>query len=70
MHHGYVYTCNTCGDERELCTNADDGGRCHSCSNGRYYKSGECYDTEYVEQKEYEEQQDREYEARHRDDRY
>jgi len=66
MYFSYRYVCNICGDEKDLATNSDDGGRCHECSNGTYRKCGESYDDEWVEQKRYEEQQDREYEERHR----
>lgn len=69
MYHQYLFRCDRCGDERELCTNADEGGKCHNCMNGNYYKCGESYDQEYIDQKQYEEQQDREYEERHRYDR-
>jgi hypothetical protein len=70
MYHSYRYTCNLCGDERDLCSNSDIAGKCHSCYNGQYQKTGESYDQEYIEQIQYEEQQDREYEERHRYDRY
>lgn len=70
MHFGYLYTCNYCGDKRELITDDDDGGRCHVCDNGRYVKTGETYDQEWVDEQRYNEQQDREYEARHKYDRY
>jgi DNA-directed RNA polymerase subunit RPC12/RpoP len=70
MYFSYTYKCDTCGDERDLATNADDGGRCHSCDTGRYYRCGEAYDQEYIDQQKYEQQQDREYEERHRHDRY
>jgi len=68
MHFGYMYTCNSCGDERELCSNSDDGGRCNSCDTGNYYKSGEIYDQEFLDDQRYNEQQDHEYEERHRYD--
>lgn len=71
MYFSYSYVCNMCGDQRDLATNADDGGRCHVCDTGIYRKCGESYDQEFVDQQRYNEQQDREYEQRHRyDDRY
>lgn len=69
MYHSYRYQCDSCNDERDLATNADDGGRCHSCSNGRYRKVGESYDQEWIDEQKYNEQQDREYAERHRYDR-
>ena len=68
MYYSITYRCDNCGDERDLAGDGDDGGRCHSCYEGRYHRCGESYDDEYVEQKRYEEQQDREYEERHRGD--
>lgn len=70
MYHSFTYQCDSCGDQRDLCTNADTGGQCHSCINGTYHKCGESYDQEFVDQMEYEEQQDREYEERHRHGRW
>ena len=70
MYHSFVFTCNSCGDEKDLATDSDDGGRCHSCETGHYYKTGEVYDQEFVDQEKYEAEQDREYEERHRYDRY
>jgi len=51
MYFSYSYVCNQCGDQRDLATNDDDGGRCHSCDIGQYRKCGESYDQEYVDQK-------------------
>jgi len=69
MYFSYRYTCNVCGDQKDLATDSDDGGRCHSCNEGRYFRSGECYDQEWIEQQKYEERQDREYAERHRYER-
>ncbi len=66
MYHGYSFQCDECGDQRDLATDSNDGGKCHRCTNGNYYKCGESYDQEYIDQRKYEEQQDREYEERHR----
>ena len=70
MYHSFSFQCDQCGDEKDLATDSDDGGRCHNCSNGRYHKCGESYDQEYVDEMKYNEQQDREYEERHRNDRW
>jgi len=70
MYFSYTYRCDSCGDEKDLACSSDDGGRCHCCDDGRYHRSGECYDQEYIDQIKYEEQQDREYEERHRRDKY
>lgn len=68
MHFGYLYKCDSCGREDELCSSGDDGGRC-SCG-GQYHKIGETYDQEWVDEQRYNEQQDREYKYRHRNDRW
>lgn len=74
MIHNFTYFCNNCGDEMEVPANLGDqydAGKCRSCNNGKYVKSGESYDKEFLDQQKYEQQQDREYEERHRhDDRY
>lgn len=70
MYHAFIFTCNICGDEIELCTDSDNGGKCNSCHNGDYQKTGEVYDQDFVDQEKYEEEQDREYELRHHNDRY
>lgn len=69
MYHSFTFTCDHCGDQKDLATDSDDGGRCHECTNGRYRKSGESYDQEYVDEMKYNIQQDKEYEERHRYDR-
>ena len=66
MYFSHRYVCDVCGDERDLATDSDEGGRCHSCNSGWYKHYGESYDQEFVEQKKYEEQQDYEYERRHK----
>lgn len=68
MHFAYIYKCDSCGDENELCTTSDDGGQC-SCG-GRYHQIGERYDQEWIDEQRYNEQQDREYKYRHRNDRW
>lgn len=68
MYHSYTYVCDACGDQKDLACSGDDGGRCHSCHNGKYHRSGESYDQEWVDEQKYNEQQDREYEERHRYD--
>jgi hypothetical protein len=70
MYFSYTFRCDTCGDEKDLATDGNDGGRCHNCNGGHYFKIGEAYDQEWVEQQKYEQQQDREYEERHRNNRY
>jgi len=66
MYFSYRYACNICGDEKDLATDSDDGGKCHNCDSGLYRRIGESYDQDYVDQKRYEEQQDYEYEQRHK----
>lgn len=70
MYHSFSFVCDHCGDEKDLATDSDNGGRCHECSNGTYHKNGESYDQEWVDEQKYNEQQDREYEQRHRNDRW
>jgi hypothetical protein len=70
MYFSYTFRCDVCGDEKDLATNDNNGGRCYSCENGYYHKYGEAYDQEWIDQQKYEQQQDREYEDRHRHDRY
>lgn len=74
MVHNNVFTCDNCGHEIEIPASWQDGydaGKCRECNNGSYRKTGECYDQEFVDEQKYNEQQDREYEERHRyDDRY
>lgn len=69
MYHSFRFVCDQCGDEKDLATDGQDGGRCHNCSDGRYHQCGESYDQEWVDEQKYNEQQDREYERRHRYDR-
>jgi len=40
----YVWTCNSCGDERESEPGCNEGGQC-SCG-GTYEKTGETYSIE------------------------
>lgn len=68
MYHSFRFQCDMCGDEKDLCTDGADGGRCHECNDGHYRKCGESYDQEWVDKQKYNEQQDREYEDRHRRD--
>lgn len=70
MYFSNTYRCDVCGDEKDLACDGDDGGRCYNCNDGHYYRCGEAYDQEWVDQQKYEQQQDREYEERHRHDRY
>lgn len=74
MMHSYLFKCDSCGDEQELSTiYDDDGGRCQECETGHYWKCGESYDQDYINEMKYREQQDQEYEERHRyddDERY
>jgi hypothetical protein len=42
------------------------GEKCSRCHNGNYRKVGESYDQEWIDEQKYNEQQDREYEERHR----
>jgi hypothetical protein len=71
MYYARTYKCYDCGDERDFPAHPkdgmdSDGGEC-SCG-GRYRYVGETYDQDFVEEQKYNEQQDREYEARHRYD--
>jgi hypothetical protein len=70
MYFAYCFECDVCGDEIESQSNADSIGRCNNCDceTGTYRKTGEIYDQEYVDQEKYNDQQDREYEERHRYD--
>lgn len=74
MFYNYVFTCDTCGHEMEVPANFGDqydAGKCRHCNDGRMIKTGESYDQEFIDEQKYNEQQDREYEERHRhDDRY
>lgn len=65
MYHAIIWTCDACDEKTEL-PPQQTPGRCF-CG-GTFQQTGETYDSEYVEQKKYEEQQDREYEERHRHD--
>ena len=72
MQYNIVYKCSGCSNEIEIPSHPRnnceyDAGKCH-CG-GKYYKSGESYDREFIEQEEYERRQDEEYEQRHRYDR-
>lgn len=69
MYHSYSFQCDMCGDEKDLATDDNNGGRCHSFTNGTYRKCGESYDQEWVDEQKYNERKDREYEDRHRYDR-
>jgi hypothetical protein len=62
-----IYKCDSCGSETEVDSNYS-AGRC-SCG-GTYQQCGQTYDQEFVDEQRYNEQQDREYETRHRHDRY
>ena len=65
MKHDYLYQCNLCGDKTEVDSHYS-AGNCH-CG-GTYQQYGESYDQDFVDEQKYNEQQDREYEKRHRDD--
>lgn len=69
MYFSNVFVCDSCGDEKNLATDDNNGGRCHNCNEGTYRKCGETYDQEWIDQQKYEQEQDREYEYRHRNDR-
>jgi len=47
MYFSYTFQCDVCGDQKDLATDGNDGGRCHNCSDGHYYKCGESYDQEW-----------------------
>lgn len=70
MINNNVYTCDSCGHEKEIPANWGDhnGEKCNSCKEGQYRKTGEAYDQEWVEEERYNKQQDEEYERRHRHD--
>ena len=74
MVHNHCFCCDNCGHEMEVPANWGeqyDAGKCRECNSGIYRRTGESYDQEWVDEQKYNEQQDREYEARHRyDDRY
>jgi hypothetical protein len=63
MYHNDLYVCDSCGRETEV-PSEHSAGSC-SCG-GTYCKVGEHYDQEFVDEQRYNEQQDREYESRHR----
>jgi len=67
MVHNYSYVCNLCGNKTEVPVDYS-AGDC-SCG-GTYEQCGEVYDQEFVDERKYNEQQDREYEYRHRNDRW
>ncbi len=67
MYHANTWQCSSCGIEIEIDA-PFDVGRCH-CG-GRYGQSGECYDQEFVDQEQYYQEQDEEYERRHWYDGY
>lgn len=67
MFHNDVYKCDACGNETEVDSHYS-ADRC-SCG-GTFQKVGESYDQEFVDEQRYNEQQDREYESRHRGDRW
>lgn len=70
MYHSFSFQCDMCGDEKDLATDSDNGGRCHECDNGTYRKCGESYDQEWVDEQKENDREDRRYEERHRNDRY
>lgn len=72
MLHNISYKCDNCGHEKEEPSGyGNHGGKCYQCSNGSYHQCGESYDQEWVDEQKYNQQQDREYEERHRyDDQY
>lgn len=69
MINNSIFTCNNCGNEIELSADAHaDGDKCRECNSGTYQKSGEAYDQEWLDQQQYERDQDQEYEERHKND--
>ena len=66
MYYSKTFTCDQCGDSRDLASDFETAGTCRSCGQGTYCKSGETYDQEWIEQQLYERQQDQEYEESHR----
>ena len=68
MYYSNCYRCDSCGDERDLSCDSDDGGRCMNCETGHYKKCGESYDKEWLDEQKYNREQDEEYERRHRND--
>ena len=52
MYFSNHYICDTCGDKRDLPTNAYNGGYCLCCEYGIYHKCGETYDHEWIESQE------------------
>ncbi len=65
MYYTWIYQCNMCGDEIEVEAEYA-AGKC-DCG-GTFQKCGESYDQEFVDQERYYQEQDREYEDRHRYD--
>jgi hypothetical protein len=72
MEYNKIWRCDRCSDEIETPSHPTRDntkpGHCH-CG-GRYNFAGESYDQEFVDQMRYEQEQDREYEDRHRHDDY
>ena len=65
MYCNNIYKCGICGREIELPEDYLAG----SCCGKEMVYVGESYDQEFIDEQRYNEQQDREYEARHRNDR-
>lgn len=74
MLHNHIFCCGNCGHEMEVPASFGqqyDAGQCRQCKEGQYQYSGETYDQEFLDEEKYNQQQDREYEERHRyDDRH
>jgi len=70
--YGKRYRCNTCGSETTSQEGLNDPSGSQvmgSCvCGGTYSFIGEEYDQDFIDQQNYERQQDREYEERHRRD--
>ena len=71
MYYANVFACDKCGDIVEVpgegkAYGVYHGGQCN-CG-GTYKYSGETYDQEFVDEQEYNERQDKEYEDRHKND--
>jgi predicted RNA-binding Zn-ribbon protein involved in translation (DUF1610 family) len=65
MYHNDIYKCGSCGEEIQVDSHYS-AGTC-ACG-GKLQHCGESYDQEFVDEERYNEQQDREYESRHRYD--
>ena len=65
MIYERYYKCSQCGKETTVRQEGVDNNGMPCDCGGAFYFSGESYDQEFVDQKRYEAEQDREYEERH-----